>query len=428
MPGRSAAHAWSLASLPAIYGGLGLQSAERTAPAAYWAAWMDALPVIRARLPQSADRCLEALEQGNTGGQASCLREAASARNLSSAEGWDSCPTWRTAYDGARPPHRTDAGPGDWPHGWQHHATRTRNLYYRDRVLLPSLQPASRALLRSQSGPHGGAWLAAVPSEPAPTLAPQTMQLALRRRLRLPLPLCPNRCGPRPGCGQRVDAYGDHALACPRPAARKSSSALGCELPARRWGPTGKLFPNSGWHTPRRRACRLTTAGGSTSSCTERRQGVVRCAVTQPSSLPSPGQGNHTRALLTPTARRSGSPSVANTRLTQNSARAGRMQQLVVLGSEVGGRWNTEAQRFLRDLLRVRAQRAPPALRPAARAGWTRRWWGMLSVAVQQAVATTVLGRAWPAPLHPHQRDAPPLERVLELAAPAGPSRLPLRA
>ena len=108
------------------------------------------------------------------------------------------------------------------------------------------------------------------------------------------------------------------------PAARKSSSALGCELPARRWGPTGKLFPNSGWHTPRRRACRLTTAGGSTSSCTERRQGVVRCAVTQPSSLPSPGQGNHTRAPLTPTARRSGSPSVANTRLTQNSARAGR--------------------------------------------------------------------------------------------------------
>ena len=52
----------------------------------------------------------------------------------------------------------------------------------------------------------------------------------------------------------------------------------------------------------------------------------------------------------------------------------------------------------------------------------------MLSVAVQQAVATTALGRALPAPLRPHQRDAPPLERVLELAAPAGSSRLPLRA
>ena len=62
LSGRLSSNAWaewrrlrSLASLPAIYGGLGLQSAERTAPTAFWAAWMDALPVIRTRLPQSAD-------------------------------------------------------------------------------------------------------------------------------------------------------------------------------------------------------------------------------------------------------------------------------------------------------------------------------------------------------------------------------------
>ena len=42
------------------------------------------------------------------------------------------------------------------------------------------------------------------------------MQLALRRRLRLPLPLRPKRCGPSPGCGGLVDVFGDHALACPR--------------------------------------------------------------------------------------------------------------------------------------------------------------------------------------------------------------------
>ena len=42
------------------------------------------------------------------------------------------------------------------------------------------------------------------------------MQLALRRRLRLPLPLRLNRCGPSPGCGGLVDVFGDHALACPR--------------------------------------------------------------------------------------------------------------------------------------------------------------------------------------------------------------------
>ena len=109
----------------------------------------------------------------------------------------------------------------------QHHAMRMRNLYHRDRVLLPSPQPASRALLRSQGGPHGGAWLAAVPSEPAVTLGHN----------------CPCPCAPT-GCGKRVDAYGDHAFACPRT------------------GPTGKSFPQNGWHTPRRWECRPTTADG----------------------------------------------------------------------------------------------------------------------------------------------------------------------
>ena len=67
-------------------------------------------------------------------------------------------------------------------------------------------------------------------------------------------------------------------------------------------------------------------------------------------------------------------------------------QKLVVLGSEVGGRFNSDAHRFVRDLVRLRSYRAPPALRAAAASGWTRRWWGMLSVAVQQAVASTALG------------------------------------
>ena len=51
---------------------------------------------------------------------------------------------------------------------------------------------------------------------PATTLSPHAMQLALHRRLRLPLPLRPKRCGPSPGCGGLVDVFGNHALACPR--------------------------------------------------------------------------------------------------------------------------------------------------------------------------------------------------------------------
>ena len=83
---------------------------------------------------------------------------------------------------------------------------------------MPAVRPDVRALLRSQAGPHAGAWLAAIPTDPATTLPPDLMHLALWRRMRLPLPLTRARCGGdvAPGCRAIVDNFGDHALACPR--------------------------------------------------------------------------------------------------------------------------------------------------------------------------------------------------------------------
>ena len=101
-------------------------------------------------------------------------------------------PAWADLAQGARPPEQQgdDADPGEWAHGWQRRASRTRNRHFRERELLPSLPPAHQALLRSQAGPHAGALLAAIPSDALTTLAPTAMLIALRRRLRLPLPLC----------------------------------------------------------------------------------------------------------------------------------------------------------------------------------------------------------------------------------------------
>ena len=59
---------------------------------------------------------------------------------------------------------------------------------FRVRDHLPSRDAASRALFRSQSGTHAGGWLAAIPAEPYAQLPPDLVLLALRRRLRLPLP------------------------------------------------------------------------------------------------------------------------------------------------------------------------------------------------------------------------------------------------
>jgi len=51
-----------LATLSASLGGLGLASAVRTAPAAYWAAWADTIPVLGERAPALAEACVRQLE------------------------------------------------------------------------------------------------------------------------------------------------------------------------------------------------------------------------------------------------------------------------------------------------------------------------------------------------------------------------------
>ena len=147
-----------IALLPASPGGRGLSQAMRTGPAAYWAAWAGGLGVLRERCPAFSDWAVRCLTDARG---PTCLRTASEARR----------------------------------HGWQHCASRTRNLFFRDHVLLPSLPPSHRALLRSQAGSHAAAWLQAIPSDPHTSITPEAMQIALRRRLRLQLPLAPGRCG-----------------------------------------------------------------------------------------------------------------------------------------------------------------------------------------------------------------------------------------
>ena len=78
------------------------------------------------------------------------------------------------------------------------------------------------------------------------------------------------------------------------------------------------------------------------------------------------------------------------------------------------------------DPLRARSRQAAcPAGSPDSCRGG--RWWGVLSVAVQQAVASTALGRTWPAQPQAGPGDGPPLDHVLGLADAAQLSRMPLR-
>ena len=159
-----------LALPPAHLGGLGLQCAERTAPAAYWAAWVDALPVLHARRPDAAARCLAELAAGPAAA-AACLRAAEAAGRSTPPAGKAALPG--TTYTMVCAPRKCDLpDPGERCQGWQHHGSRACSTHFRETELLPALQPPAQAMLRSQAGPHAAAWLSAIPGEAGSALPP----------------------------------------------------------------------------------------------------------------------------------------------------------------------------------------------------------------------------------------------------------------
>ncbi len=84
--------------------------------------------------------------------------------------------------------------------------------------------------------------------------------------------------------------------------------------------------------------------------------------------------------------------------------------------------------KFVARLAKHKARSAPRLLQASARAAWQNRWWSLLSVAAQAALATTLLGHGAEALGGPTGFEDVPFADVLEhaLLAPAA-SRLPLR-
>ena len=64
----------------------------------------------------------------------------------------------------------------------------------------------------------------------------------------------------------------------------------------------------------------------------------------------------------------------------------------LVLASEVGGHSSDECHDLLKQLARARADSHEENVRQAAKAMYLRRWYGILSVGVQKAVAANLSG------------------------------------
>ena len=76
-----------------------------------------------------------------------------------------------------------------------------------------------------------------------------------------------------------------------------------------------------------------------------------------------------------------------------------------VLAGEVGGRWNDTTCRLIRDLPTATSEDTAPRLAAFA---WQNRWWNMISVVTQNALAATLVDDAQHT-LHAWEGTAPPL-------------------
>ena len=428
--------AWRIASLPLRLGGAGLRSAERTAPAAYWAAWADALEMLHARQPQWATRFCNELQHEEP--EAECLREAASAGRLLDEEGWQERPSWQHLLAGARPrsaravteteeEEDNAAEPGEWRPGWQFSASSIREHRYREHTLMPILSPDGQALLRSASGPGAGCWLTALPTSAGTSLRPELFQVALRRRLRLRLFLGVQRCQGR-RYGKALDRLGDHLTACPRTGLlQRRAKPL-----ERAW--TQVLYEAGGRVVPQQM---LRDMDVSLQRADDgRRLDVVAYGLRLFGGVPVCGDATMVSPLHCDGSVRRGADTTNGCCLRAARRRkevvypefvGGDQGRLILLGCEVGGRWAPEALTLLRCLARARCLSAPALLRKSASYAWHRRWLCLVSIAAQSALAASL---AEPAALltAAAPEEEPSLEEVLgSCRMPPAQSRLPLR-
>ena len=103
----------SIATLPARSGGLGVRSAARTSPAAFWASWADSLPMLEERSPAVVARPLQELEKGNSS-ENPLARELSTVTRKLRTDGFHCLPSWSELQSGMRPevvgPIQSEAG------------------------------------------------------------------------------------------------------------------------------------------------------------------------------------------------------------------------------------------------------------------------------------------------------------------------------
>jgi hypothetical protein len=417
----------SRAHLSLHHGGLGLRSAERLAPAAYWASWADALPLLHRRLPHAAARLLQQLQAGASS-TTECLQQAAASAQALAAAGFEPPPWQELTGSEAAPPATapaTAAAEADWTRGWQRAAAASL-----DEADLAGLRsnstPTEQALLHSQSGPGASRHLTCLPTNTDTTFSNERFRTLLLRRLRLPLPLAQASCR----CRRFLDHFGDHRAACStagvlgrRGVPLEVAAARICREAGARVS-TNVMLRDLNLHLPPTDNRRLEVVANGLPLW----QGVQLAVDTTLVSPVSRAGRPQPHCHSTPGAALARARQRKETTYPELLQTHGPGQcRLVVLAVEVGGRMSEETTTFLRLLAQARARSAPQLLKKQVASALLNRWTNLLACAAQQAFAASLLEQplAGTANVDGQAPDLSDLVCDDRWACPPSPSRLP---
>ena len=330
--------------------------------------------------------------------------EARQAREILVNEGFVG-PSWEELARGRRPPQVENPDPGEWARGWQFFASRVREKAFRQRVLMPSLLPAQRALLHSQAGIRASHYFSCAKGNffGATDSSNEQFVTLLRRRLRLPLLLDCRECPGRHTDGRgrlapvALDAYGDHLASC-----MLTGRVKGRATPLEKT--LARICKEAGGRVLLNRPLSQLRIGVPPSDA--RNVEVVVYGLQMYNGRPlvldvtmvSPLACNgtpHPRAAVEPgirmQVRAKHKYEEQYPELVEATQRG--IVQFIVLPCEIGGRWGDTWFDLIRALAKEKALSAPKILRRSAEFAWSQRWWNLLSVAAQGSFASSLLGR-----------------------------------
>ena len=333
--------------------------------------------MLQQRLPDLAAQAVDLLQRAEP--SCTCLDEVKEAAELLSREGFVDRPSFQDLLEGARPrqPSLEGAERGEWPHGWQYFAAAHREHRFRDVVVLPALDPAGKAHLRSHGGPHASCVLVGAPTSRLFEVEAADFRNLVLERLGLPLSLTDSVCE---GCGAALDGLGRHRGACMRSGRLKIRAGALERAMAHVCREAGATVRSN---------VRVADLNLTAPVQDERRIDVL--AQNLPGRSKQVAVDVTVRSALTsdglPVARAAWDNGAA-----AGAARADKEGKypdlvgcarcdLVVFALETGGRWDEEAVSFVRDLAAARAADVPLGLRFATTLAYERRWARWLSTA-----------------------------------------------